>query len=53
MKSDHQKPRRRDRQQERRMEKARSIEMFIRTTREEMTTMLADLEIIVDELRAK
>ena len=36
------------RQQERRMEQARNIEMFIRTTREEMTPMLADMEIIVD-----
>jgi hypothetical protein len=52
MKSPRRKPRR-DRQQEKRLERARNIEMFIRTAREEMTTMLADLEIIVDELRGK
>jgi hypothetical protein len=44
-------PRRRDVQQERRLERARNIESFIRITREEMTSMLAALEIIVDELR--
>ena len=52
MKKTNRKPRR-DRQQERRLERARNIEMFIRITREEMTTMLANLEIIVDELRSK
>ena len=44
---------RRDAQYERRVERAKTIESFIRITREEMTSMLAALEIIVDELREK
>jgi hypothetical protein len=47
------KPCRRDRHQERRLEQARTIEQFVRITREEMTSMLAALEVIVDELRAE